>query len=245
MTPSEKLIVALDVDSLYKAEKLVMKLSPYVKIFKIGSELFTSVGPDAISMVHNLGCKVFLDLKFHDIPNTVASAAKKAVEHKVFMFNVHAIGGSEMMKEAASIVKSHSKKSNISKPIVLGVTILTSMDKDEMKNLKFKGTIKNNVLNLAKLAKSSGLDGVVASPKELVYLRKALGKNFIIVTPGVRPAFAEKFDQKRIATPAEAIASGASFIVVGRPITMAKDPKKAALMILKEINEAINYRARS
>ena len=238
MNASDKLIVALDVDNLYKAERLVMKLQPYVKIFKIGSELFTNCGPEAIKMVHSLGCKVFLDLKFHDIPNTVSSAVKIAVSKKVFMFNVHTLGGPSMMKETAKSVKLQAKALKVQKPILIGVTILTSIDDKELKSIGLKGAVGANILKLSGMAKSSGLDGVVASPKEVTMLRKKFGKNFIIVTPGVRPLWASKGDQKRIATPKDAIKNGADFIVVGRPITMADDPKKAALMILKEIKEA-------
>lgn len=242
MNASEKLIVALDVDNLYKAEKLIMKLMPYVKIFKIGSELFTSCGPEAIKLVYSMGCKVFLDLKFHDIPNTVSSACKIAVAKKVFMLNVHTIGGPNMMRETVSVVRRQAKSLKIQKPILLGVTILTSIDDKELKNIGLKGSVNTNIARLAGLAKKSGLDGVVASPREVSLLRKKFGKNFIIVTPGVRPLWAEKGDQKRISTPSDAIKNGADFIVVGRPITMAKDPKKAALLILKEIKDAENIK---
>lgn len=212
-----KLIVALDVDSLARAERLVDILYPTVKIFKVGSQLFSVCGPEAVNVIKKKGAKVFLDLKYHDIPNTVRSAVKEAKKLKVFMLTVHASGGKEMMKEVAGIVN---------RPLVVAVTVLTSQTG---KN------VTRQVLELAKLAKKSGLDGVVASCSEAKAIRKKLGKDFIVVTPGIRPEGTEAFDQKRIATPKDAIEAGANFIVVGRPIVQAQDPLEAALNILKQL----------
>ncbi len=235
MNKNEKLIVALDVKSEKKALNLVEKLKGDVKIFKVGSELFTSSGGKIIKKIRGKGCEVFLDLKFHDIPNTVASAAIAATNLKVFMFNLHALGGTAMMKKTMKAVKKESKKLKIKRPKVIAVTILTSIDQNALKKVGISGNIKNQVLKLAKLAKDAGLDGVVASSREAKIIRKNLGGHFLIVTPGIRPAWASLDDQKRIATPKEAIANGADFIVVGRPIIEAKYPTIAAQKILEEI----------
>jgi len=235
MNNKERLIVALDVDTKEKALALVDKLKKDVKIFKVGSELFTSCGPEIVQEVHNIGCAVFLDLKFHDIPNTVARSAASAVKLGVFMFNVHASGGTDMMKKVAAAVSEEAKKLKAARPKVIAVTVLTSMDENNLKKVGVDDNMETQVLRLAKLAKESGLDGVVASAVEIKPIRAALGKAFIIVTPGVRPSWAAVNDQKRIATPKEAIDSGADFIVVGRPIIEASDPAEAARKVLKEI----------
>lgn len=236
MTHNERLIVALDVDTKEKALELVKKLKDEVRIFKIGSELFTSCGPSIVEDIQKQGAKVFLDLKFHDIPNTAAKAAASAVRMGVFLFNVHALGGSDMMKKCAQSVTEEAKKLNIQRPKMIAVTILTSMDGNNLRNIGINDNMEKQVLKLATLAKDAGLDGVVASPSEIKTIRKELGEGFLIVTPGVRPAWAAKNDQKRIATPKEAIESGASFIVVGRPVTEADDPVEAVKKILEEIN---------
>lgn len=209
----EKVIVALDVSTLKEEERLLDILSPYIKIFKIGMELFYSCGQKAIDIVKRYDKDVFLDLKFHDIPNTVKNAAKAATRLGVFMFNVHASGGTEMMKLALEGSQEEADKSGVDRPKILGVTVLTSIP-----------CTKDQVLSLAKLAEGSGLDGVVASPQEAALIRKETGKSFIIVTPGIRPEGTDKEDQKRTATPEEAFKAGADYIVIGRPITKAKDP---------------------
>ena len=237
MKNDERLIVALDVDTKEKALSLVERLKAEVKIFKIGSELFTSCGPKIADDVKRNGCEVFLDLKFNDIPNTVARSAAAAVRSGVFMFNVHALGGPDMMKKTADAAAEEAKKLKIVKPKVIAVTILTSMDENSLKKVGIFDNMETQVLRLAKLAKDSGLDGVVASPAEVKMIRKNLGEDFLIVTPGVRPSWAEKNDQKRIATPKEALDNGANFIVVGRPIIEADDPVEAAKKILKEIEK--------
>ena len=235
MTNKERLIVALDVDTKEKALYLVDRLKKDVKIFKIGSELFTSCGPQIVQGVRDRSCEVFLDLKFHDIPNTVAKSAVSAARLGVFLFNVHAIGGLDMMKKAAEAVSEEAKKLKTPKPKVIAVTVLTSMDENNLKKVGVGDSMEAQVLRLAKLAKESGLDGVVASAAEIKPIRAALGKDFVIVTPGVRPSWAAVNDQRRVATPKEAIDSGADFIVVGRPIIEAPDPAEAAKKVLKEI----------
>ncbi|MFA5500881.1 MAG: orotidine-5'-phosphate decarboxylase [Candidatus Omnitrophota bacterium] len=230
-----RLIVALDVDTKEKAVSLVEKLREDVGIFKIGSELFTSCGPDVIKEVKSNGCEVFLDLKFHDIPNTVARSAIAAVRSGALIFNVHALGGADMMKKAAEAVTKESRALKIEKPKIIAVTVLTSMDENNLKKIGIDDNMETQVLRLAKLARESGMDGVVASPSETGLIRKSMGKDFLIVTPGVRPSWAAVNDQKRIAAPKEAIENGADFIVVGRPITEAADPVSAAKKVLEEI----------
>jgi len=227
---ADKLIVALDVKSLAEAKEMVKKLSPDVKIFKVGIGLFTLCGPDAVSLVHDSGAKVFLDLKFHDIPNTVAHAVRSAAKLGVFMMNIHALGGSEMMMRAVEAARESEKKMKL-----LGVTVLTSMDQSSIGEIGIDKKIEDEVVALARLGKDSGLDGVVASPGETSLIRKNLGRDFIIVTPGIRPAGAEKNDQKRIMTPKDAVKAGADYIVVGRPVIETKDPLEAAKKIIKEM----------
>ncbi len=217
----EKIIIALDVNTIKDLERLLSILSPHVRIFKVGMELFYSCGPKALDIIRKYDKEIFLDLKFHDIPNTVKNSAKAATRLGVFMFNVHASGGGDMMKAALEGATEASEKMGIDRPRILGVTVLTSMEA--------RG---EQVLGLAKSAKEAGLDGVVASPKEAALIRKEIGKGFLIVTPGVRPEGSEKQDQKRIATPKKAFQAGADYIVIGRPITKAKDPLKAIASII-------------
>ncbi len=235
MTPKERLIVALDVETKEKALSLVEKLKAEVNIFKIGSELFTSCGPDIVAAVKDRGCGIFLDLKFHDIPNTVAKSAAAATRLGVSIMNVHALGGYDMMKRCAEAVIAQAKASKIPKPKVIAVTVLTSMDENSLKKTGINDNMEKQVLKLAKLAEEASLDGVVASPSEVKLIRRELGEEFIIVTPGVRPVWAAANDQERIATPKEAIVDGATYIVVGRPIIEAPDPLAAAKRILEEI----------
>lgn len=216
-----KLIVALDVDNVERAKRLVFKLSPYVNTFKVGSQLFTLAGPEIIKYIQKKKRRVFLDLKFFDIPNTVEKAVISASRHKACMLTIHTTGGYEMMRKAALSVKDRTRR-----PLIIGVTVLTSMAvKDAEKE----------VVRLAKEAKRAGLDGVVCSPKETRAVKEACGKNFLVVNPGVRPLWASQDDQKRTTTPREAIDNGADFIVVGRPITKVKDQASAARKILVEI----------
>jgi len=226
---SKNLIIALDVDSLKKAKALVDALSPYVDIFKVGNQLFTRCGPEAIKMIHRKGARVFLDLKFHDIPNTVANALKAAREMGVFMVNIHASGGKDMI-QAAVASRGKSKK-----PIIVAVTVLTSLGKKGLEDIGVRRSPAAQVKRLALLARSSKADGVVCSPQEAAAIRKACGNKFIIVTPGIRPAYSTKCDQRRTATPAYAIEQGADYIVVGRPITESKDPVSAARTIFDKL----------
>lgn len=234
----EKLIVALDFATLDEASKLVNRLEGNAKTFKVGSRLFTGVGPDAVKMVKDKGAKVFLDLKYHDIPKTVSEACEAAAEIGVEMLSLHTFGGFEMMESAVKFMWSREKSS---RPLLLGVTVLTSLNEAALQDITgaSERTIEEQVLLLARLARSAGVDGVVASPHEIEAVKQNCGAEFIVVTPGVRPRGEDKGDQARVRTPGEAVAAGADYIVVGRPITGAEDPKAAALAILKEMEEAL------
>lgn len=234
----DRLIVALDTYDLRKAEHLVDCLKDTVSTFKIGMELFYSVGPKAVEMVHNKGCRVFLDLKFHDIPNTVAGAAQAAAKLGVFMFNVHAAGGSAMMKAAVEAAREVSGKEQKNLPKIIAVTLLTSIDEKTLeREIGINKKVEQQVSEWAALAQTSGLAGVVASPREIQTIRNTCGREFMIVTPGIRPYWAARGDQKRVMTPAEAVKLGADYLVVGRPITQADDPQEAALKIIREMEE--------
>jgi len=187
MKKDPRLIIALDVDSYRKAARLVKRLSGYVKVFKVGSILFTQCGPRIITYIHKYGAKAFLDLKYNDIPNTVANAAKKATQLGVYMLNVHALSGKETMQKTAEVVTKEAKKRGIFKPILIAVTVLTSLHEKDLAPLGIKGGIKGLVLKLAKAAKESGFDGVVASAKEARMIKEKFGDNFVAVTPGIRP----------------------------------------------------------
>ncbi len=238
MNANNRLIIALDVDSGEKALGLVKKLKSDVKFFKVGLELFGSCGPRIVQDIKRSGCEVFLDLKFHDIPTTVAKAAVSVTGLGAYMFNVHALGGYDMMKRCGDAVKAEAARLKITRPKVIAVTVLTSMDQASLGKVGVGCNIQDEVVNLARLAKDAGLDGVVASPEEARMIRDDAGDDFIIVTPGVRPSWAATDDQKRIATPKDAVSGGADFIVVGRPITAANDPAEAARKILREIGES-------
>jgi orotidine-5'-phosphate decarboxylase len=203
-------------------------------LFKIGKQLFTAEGPSAVQAIAPLGAGIFLDLKFHDIPNTVAGAVAAAASLPgVRMLNVHALGGPQMLAAAARAVRSRKNR-----PRILGVTLLTSMNSRELRATGIKGPPERRVVALARLAQRAGLDGVVASPLEIRSIRRACGPRFLIITPGVRPADSARDDQSRVATPAAAIRAGADFVVVGRPITRARNPRAAAEAILAEIESA-------
>jgi orotidine-5'-phosphate decarboxylase len=240
--PRSSLIVALDFDSLSSAVKFAKQVADLVGMFKIGNQLFTAAGPAAVKEVAALGAGVFLDLKFHDIPNTVAGAVLSAAAMSgVQLVNVHALGGRAMLEAAVQAI-SAGVPMGADRPRLLAVTILTSMDQKAMKEVGISGAPKLRVVKLAQLAKSAGVDGVVASVQEARAIRKACGRDFLIVTPGVRPrekgAASEKDDQARKATPTEAIRAGADFLVVGRPILAAADPRAAAQAIVEEIAAA-------
>jgi orotidine-5'-phosphate decarboxylase len=209
-----------------------------VGLFKVGHQLFTAYGPDIVRKIIGMGARVFLDLKYHDIPHTVARASAEAVKLGVSIFNVHALGGADMMKAAAESARETAQQRNIPLPVVLAVTILTSMDEKSLrKELKITRSLTREVSHLARLASRAGMHGVVASPHEIKMLRRAIRGEFVILTPGVRPAWAETDDQKRIMTPGEAVSAGADYIVVGRPVLKAEDRRKAVENILNEIEQ--------
>lgn len=228
-----KIFVALDVETKEKALEIVSDLKGLGACFKIGKQLFTSTGPELVREIVAMGEDVFLDLKYHDIPNTVAKAGAAAAQLGVKIFNVHASGGRKMMEAVRSEMDKLTNP-----PLVLAVTILTSLGEEDIREVGFDRTIPEQIAKLAKLAKDSGMDGVVASPLEIELIRETCGKDFKILTPGIRPAFAAVNDQKRIATPAEALRKGADYLVIGRPITAAENRREAFLKILEECKNA-------
>ncbi|MBR6422643.1 orotidine-5'-phosphate decarboxylase [bacterium] len=228
-----KIFVALDVENKEKALEIVSDLRGLGACFKIGKQLFTSTGPELVREIVAMGEDVFLDLKYYDIPNTVAKAGAAAAQLGVKIFNVHASGGRKMME---AVREEMNKLTN--PPLVLAVTILTSLGEEDIREVGFDRTIPEQIAKLAKLAKDSGMDGVVASPLEIELIRETCGKDFKILTPGIRPAFAAVNDQKRIATPAEALRKGADYLVIGRPITAAENRRVAFLKILEECQNA-------
>ncbi len=229
----DKIIFALDVNNIQEIDRFAALLSGKVGIFKVGKELFTTAGPAAVEAVKRQGGDVFLDLKYHDIPNTVAQAMLAAGRMGVKLANLHALGGPQMMEQAANEVRKNFSDSE--RPRLLAVTILTSSTQETLQAVGIEHPLEQMVVRLAKLAKESGMDGVVASPLEIEAIRAACGPGFLIVTPGVRPAFASVDDQKRIMTPAEAVKAGADYLVIGRPIAKADDPAAAADLIVDEI----------
>lgn len=238
MQAKDRIILALDVDSEEQALNLVERLQPHVGLFKVGMQLYNGVGPGIIHKIHGLGGQVFLDLKFHDIPNTVGAVSRVIAGLGCLMFNVHCAGGRAMMELAARAVQEVEEKQGKSRSRVLGVTVLTSLSQSQVnEELGIPGTVQDVVVRWAELAKNSGLDGVVASPREVSAIREACGPDFLIVTPGVRPTWADTQDQKRFTTPREAVESGADYLVIGRPITAAPDPVAAAQRITSELEE--------
>jgi len=235
-----QLLVALDVESGERALALARSLGDVVGGFKIGSRLFTLEGPAVVHRLADLGVNVFLDLKFHDIPNTVAQAVESAVVSGAWMVNVHASGGGPMMQAAARAAVETAARMNRRRPLVIGVTVLTSMDDATLKDTGVHRPLLEQVIALAQMARAAGLDGVVASPQETAAIRAACGPEFAIVTPGIRGASAgvEKNDQSRTMGPAEAIRAGATYIVVGRPIIAAQHPRDAAERIAEELKRA-------
>jgi orotidine-5'-phosphate decarboxylase len=238
LSPSDRLYVALDVDRLEEAESLLDRLAGVVGGCKIGSQLFTAAGPLAIERALKRGYRVFLDLKYHDIPNTVAGAVREATRLGVFMLNVHASGGLVMLRAAAEAATKAAKELALPRPLVLGVTVLTSLDRRALETeVGVLGPVEAHVLRLAERAREAGLDGCVASAQEIAPLRLALGRRWVIVTPGIRPA-ERADDQIRTATPGVAVRAGADYLVIGRPITVAPDPRAAAHGIQEEIRRA-------
>lgn len=241
MAARDKIIVALDVSSAEAAAELAAKLRGYVGAFKVGLELFNAAGPDVFERLRDAGVeRIFYDAKFNDIPNTVARAVRAAAGHGLWMLNVHAFGGSAMMRAAADAARESAAEAGVEPPKVIGVTVLTSIDETALEvELGVRDPMGCQVVRLARLAQESGLDGVVASPMETGVLRLACGEDFLIVTPGVRPALASLGDQKRVMTPAEAVKAGADYLVIGRPITGASDPVAAVEAIAAEMDSAI------
>lgn len=229
---AKNIIVALDYHNQNHALELVDKLDPEKCRLKVGKEMFTLFGPNFVRNLQQKGFDIFLDLKFHDIPNTVAKAVTSAADLGVWMVNVHASGGRKMMEAASHALEQFGSD----KPDLIAVTVLTSMHESELSELGISGSLNDHVLRLATLAKSSGLDGVVCSAKEAKMLKSALSSDFKLVTPGIRPSFAAKGDQTRIMTPSDAIAAGVDYMVIGRPITQADDPMVALKLIEQELS---------
>jgi len=236
---NDKLIFALDVPDYSHAAELVDKFSPHVEIFKVGIELHTIAGSKIVEAIHKKGKKVFLDLKFHDIPNTVAKAGIAAARSGVFMFNVHASGGLEMMQKCRDEVVNVCLTENIAKPRIIAVTVLTSMSQDVLKHeIGIQHSLKTQVRHLAGLSLKAGLDGVVASAQEAALIRSHCGRGFLIVTPGIRPSWAAADDQHRMMTPKKALQAGADYLVMGRAILNHADPEQAIKLIQEEMAQA-------
>jgi orotidine-5'-phosphate decarboxylase len=233
----ERLLIALDVDGGARARELVRRLGPHAGGFKVGLRLFTQEGPGLVRELVDSGARVFLDLKFHDIPNTVAQAVEAAVDTGAWMINVHASGGVPMMRAAARAAADAAGRAGRQRPLMIGVTVLTSMDQETLKTTGVDRPVLDQVVALARMAQAAGLDGVVASPLETAAIRTACGPAFTIVTPGIRGASAggQLHDQARTLGPAEAVTAGATYIVVGRPIIAAADPEGAAAAIVEEL----------
>jgi orotidine-5'-phosphate decarboxylase len=232
--PRTKIIIALDVKNKKEAIAVVSGLKD-ARTFKVGLELFTAEGPELFKKLKILRKDIFLDLKLHDIPNTVAGAVRSAVRHGVQMMTIHTSGGRDMMARAAEAARETAEAEKVEQPLLLGVTILTSLKSAELDEVGMTSDVAGQVLRLARLAKSAGMDGVVCSPQEIEMIRKELGRDLLIVTPGIRPSWAAAQDQKRIMTPAEAVKNGADYLVIGRPITEAASPQDAFARIVEEL----------
>jgi orotidine-5'-phosphate decarboxylase len=243
--PRGRLIFALDTGShIGEAMSWVDRLREHVGIFKVGKESFSYHGPAIVRSIQDRGCRVFLDLKFHDIPNTVAAAAVAAVRLGVAMFNVHALGGTRMMKDAVKAVRKEALEADLPMPAVLAVTVLTSLNDDDLKNMGFNLSASVLALHLAKIAQDVGISGVVASAHDVEAIRRVCGEDFMIVTPGIRGIASAGDDQKRILTARDAVANGADYVVVGRPIRTADDPAHQADRIVREITEGLAIRGK-
>ncbi len=236
----EKLVLALDVEDISEAKKLVDELSPYIGTFKVGLQLFCGYGLEIINYIKDKNSNFFLDVKLHDIPNTVEHASYNVIKNGANFFNVHATGGIEMMKSARKGADEAALKYGRKKSIILAVTVLTSISQEILQNeLSNNKSVEEFVIQLAKNAQSAGLDGVVASAKEIKAIKRELGNDFKVLTPGIRPLWSVKDDQKRIATPLNAIKDGADFIVLGRAVTKAENKIEAIEKIYQEIEEGI------
>jgi orotidine-5'-phosphate decarboxylase len=240
----ERLIVGLDVDDVAAAEAAVRRLGDAIRVYKIGKQLFVHAGPDVVRRVQATGAEVFLDLKFHDIPNTTAAAGVEAARLGVRIFNVHAAGGRAMMERTVAEVDRVCRAERLRRPKIIAVTVLTSLSDRDLAETGVARGAGPQAVRLARLAQRAGLDGVVASPREIGPIRRACGPDFLIVTPGVRPAGAERHDQKRVATPGAAVAAGADYLVVSRPVLAAPDPVAAADGIVMDMGRgALRRRA--
>jgi orotidine-5'-phosphate decarboxylase len=240
----DRLIVGLDVDHVAAADALVHRLGDAVRFYKIGKQLFVHAGPDVVRRVQASGAEVFLDLKFHDIPNTVAAAGVEAARLGVRIFNIHTAGGLTMMKRTVDEVEKVCRAERLRRPKIIGVTVLTSLADADLVQVGVERTAAAQVLRLARLAKRAGLDGVVASPREIGAIRRACGPDFLVVTPGVRPAGVDTNDQKRVLTPGAAMAAGADYLVVSRPVLAAADPVAAANDIVTDMARGARSRRR-
>lgn len=229
---TSKVVVALDFENRRDALAFVEKVTPEVCRLKVGKEMFTRFGPEFVSLLIHKGFDVFLDLKFHDIPNTVAKAVKAAADMGVWMVNVHASGGLKMMSAAKKILEPYGEQA----PLLIAVTVLTSMDESDLAGINIHTSAHEQVLSLAKLTQQAGLDGVVCSAQEAKTLKAELGQGFQLVTPGIRPAGFDANDQKRVVTPVQAVKDGSDYLVIGRPITRAEDP----IAVLEQINSSLN-----
>lgn len=237
MQAKERIILALDVDDRSKALELVEQLKDYVGAFKVGMQLYNSLGPDIVRDIQDRGGKVFVDLKFHDIPNTVAAAGRVMTRLQCYMFNVHAAGGKEMMERLVQDVEKEAQQFRVQAPLLLAVTVLTSLSQQQLEEELFiKGmNIEELVVQWALMAQAAGMDGVVCSPREIRPIKQACGEKFKTITPGIRPVWAAAQDQKRITTPAQALELGTDYMVIGRPIRAAADPVEAAQKIIDEL----------
>lgn len=235
--PKERIIVALDVDSSDKGNMIVDELLGEVGAFKVGLQLFASAGPEFVRKLSSDGHRIFLDLKLHDIPNTVAKAAVEATRLGVWMFNVHASGGGEMMRRTKDEVASVCERESLDLPKIIAVTVLTSSDNNVLREIGIESEVEKQVVKLAQLTAKYGLDGVVASPRESSLIKQSVGRDLLVVTPGIRSASGTFDDQKRVTTAAVAIANGSDYIVIGRPITEAGNKREAAQAIVREIAE--------
>jgi orotidine-5'-phosphate decarboxylase len=234
-TIRQRLIFALDVDTAKEAEELVMLLRDEIGFFKVGKQLFLHSGPEVVRMIHRHGADVFLDLKFHDIPHTVARAGIAAARLGARFFDVHASGSLEMMEKTQSEVARCCRREGLRRPKILAVTVLTSLARADLRRVGVDDEVEHQVVRLARLARKAGLDGVVASPHEVARIRRECGKGFLIVTPGVRPPSAAQDDQKRVMTPGEAMRAGADYLVLGRPIRDAPDPLAMAREVVADM----------
>jgi orotidine-5'-phosphate decarboxylase len=236
---TERIIVALDVQTRGEALSLVEEL-PDAEIFKVGLTLFSAEGPSLLKEIQSHGKKIFLDLKLHDIPHQTAGAVRAGLGHGIHIMTLHASGGREMMVRASDTAEQEARQTGVAKPLLLAVTVLTSLKRDQLREIGMDEKVNEQVLRLARLAKESGMDGVVCSPKEIDIIKGEFGRDFLVVSPGIRPSWSAAQDQKRILTPGEALKKGVDYMVIGRPITRASSPSEAFLKIGEELYRAVN-----